>query len=250
LRRVAYDPRVRRLSPLVIACVLGLAGLVLPALAQPQPQPPAQPAGQMQVQDTATPHEVGHYAGVVPGMSNRPPAMPSGRRANRLVTWPGFQARADGASRFFVQTTNAVAPALQTSQGRAVVLLPNVRIHLRNNRRPLETRFFNTPVSRARVERRGRNVAFILDLRADVTPTVSTDVGPDGLHFVYVEFPGGNFLPPEATQPIEGRPMLQMGPSAPGTAPTQPPPPQTGPNDSTSDPALDDERPPGFGVVQ
>jgi hypothetical protein len=220
----------------LIMGVLGLAGAV-----GAQPQPPAQ-------QQVAAPHEIGHYAGVTPGTSNRPPRLPQGRQANRLVTWPGFQARADGASRFFVQTTNAVSPALQTQQGRVVVTLPNVRIHLRNNRRPLETRFFNTPVSRARVERRGRNVAFVLDLRADVTPTVSTDVGPDGLHFVYVEFGGGDFLPPEAAQPIEqGRPFLQAGPDAP---PSGQSPPPSGANDSTSDPALENERPPGFGVVQ
>lgn len=240
-----------------IAVVLGLSlGLDGVAYAQPmddapdtamqQPADQPQPSGGLALTG-AQPHELGHYAGVIPGESHPPPAMRRRRRGrNQLVTWPGFQPRPDGASRFFVQTTSAVQPQLQRQDNRVLVVLPGVAIHLRNNRRPLETRFFNTPVTRAHVERRGRNAVLVLEMRADITPTVSTDVGPDGYHFVYIEFPNGSFLPPEASQPIpEGRPQLRAGPDPNAPPPAQPPPPPQQPPPQV-DTSMDNERPPAL----
>src|SRR5688500_5011931 len=164
---VPYDRAVRRalrtLFPVLVLALAGIAGGAVhaqPPAGDGMAAPPQPAAGDRA--GLTTPHELGHYAGVVPGQTNRPPAMPRdvSRRPNRIVTWPGFQARADGASRFFVQTTSAVQPSTSTTPGRVTITLPNVRIHLSNNHRPLETRFFNTPVARARVQRRGRNTLF------------------------------------------------------------------------------------------
>ncbi len=138
--------------------------------------------------------EPGPYAGVTPGRAqNTPPKRATGGRVS-LLTWPGFQAHRSGASRFFVQTSGFVETATKQGSKRFEVLLKNVRVQLRNNRRPLDTRFFNTPVTMAHIERRGRNqVAVVFELRAEVTPRVHHRE-ENGFHFVFVEFPAGQFI--------------------------------------------------------
>lgn len=170
----------------VVALAAGLAGVAL-AQDRPVPQGPGQ-AGE---------RPVGSYAGVVPGSANLPPRSPAPQEGRLLVTWPGFQQRPDGASRFFLQTTGPVQVEQRPDEGRFVLILKDAELHLRNNRRPLETRYFNTPVEAARIERRGRDLAFVLDLRAPVTPAVSQKRASTGYNFVFLEFPAGNYIPEE-----------------------------------------------------
>lgn len=141
--------------------------------------------------------DVGEYAGVRPGSSSTPPRARAARNSrSTVVTWPGFEPR--GGGRFFVQTTGTVMTEVQQSEGRVEVILKNTRTHLRNTRRWLETRFFNTPVRRARIERRGRNdLAFVFAMRQGSMPTVTTGTGANGFEFLYVDFPAGDYLPPE-----------------------------------------------------
>lgn len=189
----------------------------------------------------AGPHAVGEYAGVVPGRGNAPPRSravrrtPRRGRTARLLTWPGFQARPNGASRFFVQVSDAVQTDVQRTDGRVEVVLRQTRVHLRNSRRPLETRFFNTPVTRATVERRGRHdLAIVFNMRGDATPRVYTEAGQNGYHFVFIEFPEGNWLPEAMQQPVAVPDM-----------------PESRPEDNAEHPdssfnAMDDERPPSM----
>ena len=148
-------------------------------------------------QGRATVHDarpVGAYRGVRPGSANTPPrSAAAGRNRNTVVTWPGFDPR--GGGRFFVQTTGNITTEVQVLDGRVEVLLRNVRTHLRNTRRSLETRFFNTPVVRARIERRGRHdLAFVFTMRSGATPSVTTGQGEGGYQFLYVDFPAGQYL--------------------------------------------------------
>ncbi|MCS6798449.1 MAG: hypothetical protein NZ898_07960 [Myxococcota bacterium] len=140
------------------------------------------------------PRPVGAYTGVVPGMTNPPPMRPANPRP-AVVTWPGFQSRPDGASRVFVQTSAPVRTEIVRQGSAHVLLLRDCSVGLRNHRRPLETQYFETPVLRVHLERRGRDVAVVMQMRAEATPTVSASTGPDGLHYVYVEFPAGRWLP-------------------------------------------------------
>jgi hypothetical protein len=208
--------------------VIGTFVLAAPAAAQIQVGGPP-PAG----------HPLGVYAGVEPGEAVAPPAL---RRLARLqqrgatiVTWPGFQPLGDGSTRFFVQTTAAVAPELRLERGRVVILFRNTTIHVRNSGRWLETRFFNTPVARARLERRRRDMALVLYMRAAATPRVSTAAnGP--FHYTYVDFDAGVYAAPAG----------RIGYDAPSSS-------EEGPPEAPMreiDPALpvDDERPPGFGA--
>lgn len=219
---------------LVLSLCLVLAGVPLWASAQdPDASAVVAPA-----QSATLPADPG-YVGVVPGRAavpthllGRPGATPT------VVTWPGFQPRADGASRFFLQLTSRAQYEARSESGRFVVTLRGVRIPDRQTRRLLDTRFFNTAVVTARLERRGRrDVAFVFELRADVTPTVSLEVAPDGYTFVFIEFPAGHWLPRE--EPVAA-PAGQLG-----TISTTDTPPATSPPDAPAQAWVDPERPPG-----
>ncbi|MCB9617267.1 MAG: hypothetical protein H6722_32955 [Sandaracinus sp.] len=154
---------------------------------------------------------VGEYAGVSPGTGNAPPRAGAVARARpaKLLTWPGFQATPGGGSRFFLQVSGPVQFETRSSQGRFEVVLKNTRAHLRNTFRPLDTRFFRTPVDRAKVERRRRDLAVVFQMRADSTPNVTQGVGENGYHFVYVDFPAGNWAIPSTTPAAGAAPAPQ-----------------------------------------
>ncbi len=131
-----------------------------------------------------------NYRGVVPGAGHAPPRAAAMKGSAVLLTWPGFQPKADGSSRFFLQTSQPVETEQKASKNRFELLLRRTRVHLGNTLRPLVTRHFETPVVRAKVKRRGRKgTAIVFDLREEVTPTISHAVEKDGYHYVYIDFP-------------------------------------------------------------
>ena len=175
-----------RSSPLRATTLLAAAGLLVGlgvAMAQDDGTAVVVPA-----------RDVGDYAGVQPGSDNPPPRERAAkalaaRRPVSVLTWPGFQMTQNG-SRFFLQATSSPVTETRATDGRFEVILKNARTHVRNTRRWLDTRFFATPVRRARIERRSRNqLAFVFELRAAATPRVSTGTGAEGYTFLYVDWP-------------------------------------------------------------
>ena len=68
------------------------------------------------------------------------------------VSWIGFQQFED-VSRVFVRTTEKVSYKLDTANpDKVVITLENARVPLANNRRFLDTQFFDSPVSYIRTE--------------------------------------------------------------------------------------------------
>jgi len=132
------------------------------------------------------------YRGVTPGAEgsdNVPPKAEEIPKGVLMLTWPGFMMHEDGSSCFFVQTSEPVHVASQKFEGRFELLLRNTRAHLKNTFLPLETQFFDTPVTRATVKRAGKKgVVMVFELREDVTPTVRQEKGKDGFNYVFVEF--------------------------------------------------------------
>jgi hypothetical protein len=197
------------------------------------------------------------YPGVVPGTGNAPPAIERlGARRGRarvarsaILTWPGFQVMPGGGSRFFVQTTGPVVAQLRAAGDRVEVVFPNTGIHLANSARWLETRHFNTPVARARLERRGRDMVFVMHLRGPTTPRVWQASGEGPWSYTYIEFDPGQWLPPEpapAAEPRGGSVGFVGGGSA---RDMDSPVPQGAPQPGVPAPQqlprrLDDERPP------
>jgi hypothetical protein len=144
---------------------------------------------------TTSGHSGGAYGGVVPGAPNklRKPA-PAGK-GPATITWPGFQMRPDGSSRVFIQSTKAILPKLlPTAAGKFELQLPGARIAEKTNRLPLDTRFFNTPVTKVSVTAASSGAVVQLDMRAAITPQVNSEQGPSGYYFTYIELPKGEYL--------------------------------------------------------
>lgn len=149
-------------------------------------------------------HPLGTYAGVVPGASASPAVPVAKTETKAMITWPGFQMRPDGTSRVFIQSTTALTPQPSAAGPRFSVYLPGAKVAGNTNKLPLETRFFNTPVSRVNIEVQRDGVTLVLDLRAEVSPIVSSDRGPTGYYFLYIDLPKGTYVkspPPTAEAP-------------------------------------------------
>jgi len=140
-------------------------------------------------------HAPGDYQGVVPGSGNSPAVKFAPGCVPTRATWLGFQMIKEGGSRFFLQVTSQVEIQVENSGAdRFVVILKNVRIAGRNNRRPLETSLFNTPVKRAYLRRHKKDTKLVFELRANAIPVISNQPGTGGFHFVLFDFPAGDFV--------------------------------------------------------
>jgi hypothetical protein len=132
------------------------------------------------------------YAGVTPGSENSenlPPKAEEIPQGALMLTWPGFMMHKDGGSCFFVQTSRPVKFGTQKSEGRFELILHNTRVHLKNNYLPLETEFFETPVTRATVQPRGKkDLVMVFEMREDAAPTITQKKGKDGFNYVFVKF--------------------------------------------------------------
>jgi hypothetical protein len=132
------------------------------------------------------------YGGVTPGAEssdNLPPKVEEIPEGALMLTWPGFMMHKDGGSCFFVQTSQPVETAWKKSEGRFELVLRNTRVHLKNNFLPLETQFFDTPVTRATVQRKAKkDVVMVFEMREDAMPTITQKKGKDGFNYVFVKF--------------------------------------------------------------
>jgi hypothetical protein len=112
-------------------------------------------------------------------------------------------------SRVFLQTTSAVefnvGPGRAGKAGKSTlaVRLEGCRIHMANNRRKIDTRYFATPVLGLSARQKGRNVEVHIALRERASAASHVEPGPDGTQFVVLDFPPGQAAPePSALQDV------------------------------------------------
>jgi hypothetical protein len=154
-------------------------------------------------------HAAGTYMGVAPGGALAKDVSASAAKTPATITWPGFQMRADGTSRVFIQSTTPLSAQPTAAPGKFLVNLPGAHVSGGTNRLPLETRYFNTPVTRVMLNTNRDGAQLILELRADVAPQLSSERGTSGYYFTYVDLPKGNFVSaekPKATLSPDGAP--------------------------------------------
>lgn len=132
------------------------------------------------------------YEGVTPGSEsaeNLPPKAEEIPDDAMMLTWPGFMMKEDG-SLFFIQTSKPVKFGTRKAPGRLDLILHRTKVHLKNNFLPLETQFFDTPVVRATVQRKGKkDLVMTFEMREDVAPSITQSKGKDGFNYVFVKFP-------------------------------------------------------------
>ncbi len=192
-----------------------------------------------------TAHRPEEYGGITPGAPSLPPGFRRLRRAGgaTFATWPGFQ-MVPGGSRVFVALTNPQPLTEASRNGRTRVYhIPSARIGLSNNRRPLITEAFATPVSRVTMRPARGGIDLVIELRADVEPTISQETSGAGFHFVYLGFPP--FSSPEIARLLLPNGATVSVPPPQGPAPAAPPPQVQIGAPRPAAPGTDTERPPG-----
>jgi hypothetical protein len=130
-----------------------------------------------------------------------------------VATLPGFEMLADGGSRLFVELTQSIAVEEKRASRTVTYVLKGAHVDRRNNENALVTVHFNTPVTRARLLPSGRDLVFIVDLRADATPSWKLVNAKDNSAILQIDFPKGSFLPAngEADDSLGGAPPSAQG---------------------------------------
>jgi hypothetical protein len=146
------------------------------------------------------------YIGVSPSAGAKNP-LPAPKSSEPNLVWTGFKL-SEGGSQVFLQTTSAVTYELlgtndsgaKPAKGgrRLQVMLRNCRIHLNNNSRKLDTRFFATPVAGVKARQKKKDVEVTITLKETSEPAIKSEAGPDGSQFVVLDFP------PATTAPVTG----------------------------------------------
>lgn len=134
------------------------------------------------------------YHGVKPGTGNTLPRVEEIKNlAGTWVTWPGFIMLPDGSSRIFLQTTRPVEYKRTDKKKRTTLRLTKAEVFLKNNRNPLVTIHFNTPVRRAYLKRGRGAVDFVIEMKVDATASIAQFADQDGYHYLFVDFPAGRY---------------------------------------------------------
>jgi hypothetical protein len=171
-------------------------------------------------------------AELTPGVAlGQAPSTPTARTSHAAASgvasavMPGFETLADGSSRLFVELSKPVAYDTKAARGSVTYVLKGVRVLRRNNMNALVTVHFNTPVTSARLVPHGKDLWFVVDLRADVQPAVSMDAGKDGTAIMRIELPKGAYLPSPASSvaasPADSSTAAPAGAPAPANAPAR-----------------------------
>lgn len=142
------------------------------------------------------------YKGMAPGSTAKNPLPPPKKTDPTQLVWTGFKMVGD-KSQVFLQTTRELTfevgtPSAAKKGGKASlsVFLRNCRIHLRNNQRPLDTRYFATPVIAFKARQKRKDVELTFQLKEPATAVPRTESGPDGTQFLVLEFPPGRAATP------------------------------------------------------
>lgn len=128
------------------------------------------------------------------------------RRTGPVVNMPGFEQTSDGGSRLFVQLSQTVPVEERKAQGSITYVLKGASPRVWNNTNALVTVHFNTPVYRARLVPRGKDLHFVVELRAEATPTWKmNEGGADKPAMLAIDFPKGDYLAAAAAEPAPRR---------------------------------------------
>jgi hypothetical protein len=118
-----------------------------------------------------------------------------------------------------VQLSKVVPFSTKAARGTITYVLKGAHVNRWNNTNPLVTVHFNTPVTQARLVPHGRDLWFVVELRASVQPTVTMDTVKEGGAILRIAFAKGDYVP---------------GGAPPPEPPSEPPPPPPAPTGSSA----------------
>lgn len=229
---------------LVLVPVVAFAQGAAPSASAPAPPPPggsAPPAssGTGAAPADNTPKSTGDIGGATfsdkPVRHARRRSAP--RRAGPRATFPGFEQLPDGGSRFFVHLSQSVPVEEHRAAGSLTYVLHGAHLRVRNDAHPLVTVHFNTPVFRARLTPRGKDLLFVLEMRSAAAATFKMNENQDKTSTLQIDFPKGDFIKGDGSERLPGE---AARPNARGKASRgkkrAPAPPPAAPSPAKSEP--------------
>jgi hypothetical protein len=141
------------------------------------------------------PKPEGEYSGVQPGQPKKAEATKKPKKPppKGTLSWIGFEVK-DGGSDVFLQSIAPFEVNQRVDGGVVVVSLSGLTRLGHNIWRPIDTRFFETPLSRIVARKKGKGVevriAFKSAKRA-APASVHTGSEADGMYYAHLTFAGG-----------------------------------------------------------
>lgn len=145
------------------------------------------------------PHPEGQYGGVQPGHKPEKPKRPP---AKGTLSWIGFEPK-NGTSEVFFQSIAPFDLSQHVDKGVLVIDLNLTRLG-QNTWRPIDTRFFDTPLARITAKRgkKGVEVRIAFKNPKDAKEgALRTATEADGFYYAYLDFAGGGEAPAATTEP-------------------------------------------------
>lgn len=87
-----------------------------------------------------------------------------------MVTYTGLRVYEDGSSTLVVKLTEQTPVEFTQDGTKLTFVLGGAKVHLRNNKNPLNAQFFNSNVVRAKLDDTKKGVRVRISLRSDVQP--------------------------------------------------------------------------------
>ncbi|GAC1352092.1 MAG: hypothetical protein NVS3B20_06820 [Polyangiales bacterium] len=115
-----------------------------------------------------------------------------------VAEWPGFRNTDDGGSEVLVAFSKAVeTPTERKGKGAVTYVFKGAHVLKSNNRNPLLTVHFNTPVMKARLVPKKGELHLVIELRPGTEASGASGLraGDGGGQQFFVKFGAGNYLP-------------------------------------------------------
>jgi hypothetical protein len=116
-----------------------------------------------------------------------------------IAEWPGFRMTDDGGSEVMVEFSKALgAPTEHKAAGSITYVFPGAVVTKHNNKNPLLTIHFNTPVLDARLVTVKGELHLVVQLRPGIDVSAATGMRPateGSKQQFFVKFPSGSYLP-------------------------------------------------------
>jgi hypothetical protein len=146
-------------------------------------------------QEPRAPNAEGEYGGVQPGQAKKPEPTKKAKKPppKGTLSWIGFEAK-DGGSQVFFQSVAPFQVTQRVENGTVVVTLSGLARLGHNTWRPIDTRFFDTPIARVTAKKKGRAIEVRIAFKnaKDAAPgSVRTATEADGMFYAYLTFAGG-----------------------------------------------------------
>ena len=137
---------------------------------------------------SAAPNPVGFYSGVSTQGNHVPPRPPDKFDTRpATMTWTGFE-RAPEGSRVFFEVNGPIRHTMSKKGLTITIKMTNTKVNVRNNRRHLDLRYFQTPVQMVRVRKRGKDTEATIQLKRDASPALSLQQGKGGYQLLTLQF--------------------------------------------------------------